>query len=331
MPGDGYLNGLPLIADVRNTVVPATTGDDQPRPGTSIAQVTCSRFDHESGNVAPGANPLMPGPRNPGHDAGAAGAAEDSETRVASVVRRPKAARRTGEDMAGVWHIIWASRSFRSARTLSGVTVMRRAFLPLLLAFTAIVAVVAQIGAQSWADIGAQNGSQNAQSGGQGGDQFLDGIGETALVARYQFNGTAEDSSRNQLHATVRGADAVFIDDGPRKVLLLTGAGSHVVLPADALAGEDAIAVVGWLYLPTRASGPVFDFGQSPATRLFAVVDAQGFRASAVVGGQVRGETPARPVVENQWTHFAVVLDPASRVLTAYIDGTARARRPTST
>ena len=190
---------------------------------------------------------------------------------------------------------------------------MRRVFLPLLLALTTIVAVVATNE--------AQNPSQTAQNTGQGGDQFLDGIGETALVARYQFNGNAEDSSRNQLHATVRGADAVYIDDGPRKVLLLTGAGSHVVLPAHALAGEDAIAVVGWLYLPTRASGPVFDFGQGPTTRLFAVVDAQGFRASAVVGGQVRGTTPARPLVENQWTHFAVVLDPASRVLTAYIDG----------
>ena len=198
---------------------------------------------------------------------------------------------------------------------------MKRVFLPLVLALTTLVAVVATNG--------AQNGASNAQATGQGGDQFLDGIGETALIARYQFNGTAEDSSRNQHHATVRGADAVFVDDGPRKVLLLTGAGSHVVLPADSLAGEDAVAVVGWLYLPTRASGPVFDFGQSSATRLFAVVDAQGFRASAVVDGQVRGETPARPVVENQWTHFAVVLDPASRVLTTYIDG-ARAGQATN-
>ena len=185
---------------------------------------------------------------------------------------------------------------------------MKRTFLPLLLALTTIVAVVA--------------GPQNPQNAGQGSDQLLDGIGETSLIARYQFNGNAEDSSRNQLHATVRGADAVFVDDGPRKVLLLTGAGSHVVLPAGALAGEDAIAVVGWLYLPTRATGPVFDFGQSQRTRLFAFVDAQGFRTSAVVDGQVRGEAAPKPVVENQWTHFAVVLDPASRVLTAYIDGT---------
>lgn len=186
---------------------------------------------------------------------------------------------------------------------------MKRVFLPLFFAASIIAGVV------------AQQGALNQQNATQGGDQFLDGIGETGLIARYVFNGNAEDSSRNQLHAAVRGAGGVFVEDGQRRVLLLTGDGSYVQLPAEALAGEDAVAVVGWLYLPTRASGPIFDFGQSPTTRLSASVDAQGFRASAVVDGQVRGETPAKPVVENQWLHFAVVLDPASRLLTAYIDG----------
>ncbi|MEO6223516.1 MAG: beta-L-arabinofuranosidase domain-containing protein, partial [Vicinamibacterales bacterium] len=183
-----------------------------------------------------------------------------------------------------------------------------RILLPLFLACSIIAGLV------------AQNGAQTGQAAGPGGDQFLDGIGETGLIARYVFNGNAEDSSRNQLHATVRGTGA-FVADGPRQVLLLTGDGSYVQLPSSALAGEDAIAIVGWLYLPTRATGPIFDFGQSATTRLSGVVDAQGFRASAVVDGQVRGETPAKALVENQWTHFAVVLDPASRVLTTYIDG----------
>lgn len=178
--------------------------------------------------------------------------------------------------------------------------------LSLLFAVTTIAAVV------------AQNAPQNA---GQSSDQFLDGIGETGLIARYVFNGNTEDASRNQLHASLRGTGGVFVEDGARRVLLLTGDGSHVQLPADALAGEDAIAVVGWLYLPTRASGPVLDFGRSAQTRLFATVDGEGFRASAVVDGNVRGATAPKPVVENQWTHFAVVLDPASRVLTTYVDG----------
>ena len=171
--------------------------------------------------------------------------------------------------------------------------------------------------------------AQQAQQAGQaGGDQILDGIGETSLIARYQFNGSAEDSSRNQLHGRIVGTGA-FVEEGSRRVLLLTGDGSYVQLPANALAGEDAVAVVGWLYLPTRATGPVFDFGQTSATRLSGVVDAQGFRAVAVVDGKVRGETPAKSIVENQWLHFAVVLDPASRVLTTYVDG-ARAGQATN-
>jgi DUF1680 family protein len=191
---------------------------------------------------------------------------------------------------------------------------MPRILLPLLLAVSTIAAVV------------AQNGSQNPQNTGQGGDQFLDGIGETGLIARYVFNGSAEDSSRNQLHATLRGTGPVFVEDGARRVLLLTGDGSHVQLPAEAFDGEDAIAVVGWLYLPTRATGPVFDFGQDASTRLFATVDGQGFRATAMVDGKVGAQTTPRPVVENQWIHFAVVLDPASRVLTTYVDGTRAAQ-----
>ena len=183
---------------------------------------------------------------------------------------------------------------------------MSRPFIVCFLALSALTAAFAQQ---------TQSGAQ------QGGDQFLDGIGETSLIARYQLNGNLEDSSRNQLHGRMAGPGGAFVEDGGRRVLLLTGDGSHVQLPANALAGEDAVAVVGWLYMPTRATGPIFDFGANASTRLTAVVDAQGFRASAVVGGRVRGETPAKAVVENQWTHFAVVLDPASKVLATYIDG----------
>src|ERR1051326_8711437 len=52
MPGDGCLKGLPLMADVRNRVLPATIGDDQPRPGTSMTHLTFFVFDHVSGSFA---------------------------------------------------------------------------------------------------------------------------------------------------------------------------------------------------------------------------------------------------------------------------------------
>ena len=178
------------------------------------------------------------------------------------------------------------------------------------------------LAASAIGSVAAHPASRNEQATNQGGDQFLDGIGETGLIARYVFDGNAEDSSRNQLHATLRGQGGVFVEDGSRRVLLLTGEGSHAELPSSALAGEDALAVTAWLYLPTRASGPIFDFGQGLNTRLMASVDAQqNLRAGALVGGVIRAETPATPLVENRWSHLALVLDPANRVLTAYVDG----------
>lgn len=166
--------------------------------------------------------------------------------------------------------------------------------------------------------------------GAQGGDQFLDGIGETGLVARYVLNANVEDASRNQFHATLRGNGGTFVDDEQfRRTLLLTGDGSHLQLPGETLTGEDTLSVTAWLFLPTGASGPVFDFGQNAGTRLYAVAnpggaggaDGGGFRAAMVMDGKVRGETAPAPVVANRWMHVAVVLDPASRVLTTYLDG----------
>jgi DUF1680 family protein len=156
----------------------------------------------------------------------------------------------------------------------------------------------------------------------QVGDQFLDGIGETGLIARYVLSGNAEDASRNQFHATVRGNGATFVDDPQfQRALLLTGDGSHLQLPGATLTGEDTITVTTWLYLPTGASGPIFDFGQSASTRLSAVASPVGLRASIFLDGKLRGETPAAPVLENRWLHVAVVLDPAARLLTTYLDG----------
>src|SRR5215218_8070784 len=119
-----------------------------------------------------------------------------------------------------------------------------------------------------------------AEQAQQGGDQFLDGIGETGLVARYVLSGNAEDSSRNQFHASLRGNGGTFVDDPQaRRVLLLTGDGSHLQLPAQTLSGEDTITVTGWLFLPTGASGPVFDFGQNAANRIYGTAGRNGLRA----------------------------------------------------
>ena len=172
--------------------------------------------------------------------------------------------------------------------------------------------------------LAAAHGAGQAAQGG--GDQFLDGIGETSLTARYGLENNAEDASRNQFHATLRGT-ASFVEDAQfRRALLLTGDGSHLQLPANTLDGEDTISVTGWLFLPTGASGPVFDFGLDASNRLFATASRDGLLASAVLNGAIQGNARATTLAENQWLHFAVVLDPAARTLSCYVDGARAAQ-----
>ncbi len=133
-----------------------------------------------------------------------------------------------------------------------------------------------------------------------GGDQFLDGIGETALIARYIFNGNAEDRSRNTLHATLRGSGAAFVQDSRfGNVLNLPGDGSHVQLPGKALTGEDTISVTGWILLNSDVTGQrFFDFGQNASNSLSAVLTESGpdagFRAYIGSGAAARVGTNGR-------------------------------------
>ena len=161
----------------------------------------------------------------------------------------------------------------------------------------------------------------NNQGAQQQGDQFLDGIGETSLVARYVLNGNAEDSSRNQFHARAprkrrdvrRGGTA----EGP------AADGRRQPPPASRECADgrghdqrDRLAVPAdrrhraRLRLRPRRVEPAVRRG-----------DRAGFRAAIVQGGAVRGETTPKSVLENQWVHVAVVLDPARRGLAAYLDG----------
>jgi DUF1680 family protein len=73
----------------------------------------------------------------------------------------------------------------------------------------------------------------------------------------------------------------------------------------------------------------VFDFGRDEANRVFALASRDGLRASAVLNGTAQGATSGGAIPENQWVHVAVVLDPAARILTGYVDG-ARAGQATS-
>src|SRR6476646_122415 len=112
-------------------------------------------------------------------------------------------------------------------------------------------------------------GQQTGSAQTEGGDQFLDGIGETALISRYLLNGNTTDRSRNNHHATLQGSGATYVEDDKfGKVLSLPGTGGPFLqIPGQALEGEDAITVTGWVFL--RSTEPwqrFFDFGVNTTT-----------------------------------------------------------------
>ncbi|RAV98100.1 beta-L-arabinofuranosidase domain-containing protein [Pseudochryseolinea flava] len=161
----------------------------------------------------------------------------------------------------------------------------------------------------------------------QNGDQILDGIGETALIARYAFNGDAKDWSRNNLHGTLQGDGATFAADNRfGKVLSLPGSSnSFVTLPADALKDVESVSISGWLYLRSSVAGQrFFDFGND-TTKHFFVAPAGTKEENVLVtaldtkGIQKRSISAALEI--NKWTHVAVVVDVPSKSMITYIDG----------
>jgi DUF1680 family protein len=162
------------------------------------------------------------------------------------------------------------------------------------------------------------------------GNQFLDGIGETALIARYVFNGNAEDWSRNNYHATLHGTGASYVEDEQfGKVLSLpeADAGGYVQIPGQALIGVDTVSVTGWMYI--RSVVPwqrFFDFGQNTTRNFFCTPIgeelSEGYRARITDTGWTEELGPVAPrIATDRWVHLAVVLDTARQILSSYADG----------
>ena len=164
-----------------------------------------------------------------------------------------------------------------------------------------------------------------AESGG--GDQILDGIGETAMIARYIFNGNAQDRSRNTYHATLHGTGASYVEDSQfGQVLSLPGGsnGNYVQIPGQALIGIDTISITGWIYLrDTSPNQRFFEFGQNAANNYnCTLTDEKGiaFAAFILAAGDTRSVGSLKSNL-NQWFHLAVVFDSTAQTLSIYIDG----------
>ena len=172
-------------------------------------------------------------------------------------------------------------------------------------------------------------GPPPAAAQSDGGEQFLDGMGETALVARYLLNGNTADRSRNGYQATLRGSGGAFVEDRQfGTVLSLPGTGgAFVQIPGESLEGLDTLTVTGWVFL--RSAAPwqrFFDFGSNTTTNFFCTPmgegEADGYRARITTRGWTGEEGPtAARIPTNQWVHLAVVLDGPRRTSGLFRDG----------
>jgi DUF1680 family protein len=162
------------------------------------------------------------------------------------------------------------------------------------------------------------------------GDQFLDGIGETALIARYLFDGDTEDWSRNKHRAVLQGSGASFTFD-PQfgKVLSLPGGnnGAYVALASNLLEGVESLSVTGWIKLDHPAAWQrFFDLGQDTDRYFFCTpMGAErptGCRVRITQAGHANEQGPCAvraPVAK--WLHLAAVLDTAEKTLSLHVDG----------
>lgn len=161
----------------------------------------------------------------------------------------------------------------------------------------------------------------------QDGDQFLDGIGETGLISRYQFKGNDRDWSRNNLHAITRGTDFRFIPDSLfGNVLALSGESeTYVSIPGEAVSGEESLTITGWIWLRDAKPGQLFfDFGKDSNSHFFAAPagtkEKPGLQTAFVAGSKTY-TTSFDAVPLNKWSHLAVVLDIPAKTMSTYLNG----------
>ena len=161
----------------------------------------------------------------------------------------------------------------------------------------------------------------------QEGDQILDGIGETALSARYQFRGDVRDWSRNNLHAIINGTDYSFVNDSLfGNVLSLNGEReTFISIPGEAVRGEESVSISGWINLCSPKSGQVFfDFGKSGKSHFFSAPTGTGEKEGCltrIVTESGTYSSATRTLEANKWNHMAFVIDIPSKTLSVYING----------
>lgn len=161
----------------------------------------------------------------------------------------------------------------------------------------------------------------------QPGDQMLDGIGETGLIARYTFQRDANDWSRNNWHASIRGVAHAFVQDSVfGRVLSLTGdAGTFVALPGKSMVGEASFSLSAWFqWLSYEPGQCLFEAGK--ARDALVLLSTTGTTEQPALRVQVTAnsthyELTVDGILPKAWNHVALVFDVSARTARVYLNG----------
>jgi len=156
----------------------------------------------------------------------------------------------------------------------------------------------------------------------QEGDQILDGIGETALTARYVLDGDLRDWSRNNLHGELQGSDVVFLEDDVFGTVasLKTGDQNGIKLPGKLVGGQESLTISGWFKTESGQNLSLIDFGVNAQNHL-SIGISDGDLIAKVDADSNSIQAKKQGLKSKQWHHFVVIHNIVTSRLELYVDG----------
>ena len=150
-------------------------------------------------------------------------------------------------------------------------------------------------------------------------------LAEKQLLCQLQFDGSLNDQSANQMHASAYGATSfstLYKQSGARSLVLEGNA--YAMLPY-AVACQDEMTIATWMFWNTTSNWQrLFDFGNGTTQYMF-FTPSTGSEMRFVMknGGDEQILTPKKALDKGAWHHVAVTLKPVDTKVQAilYIDG----------
>jgi hypothetical protein len=133
------------------------------------------------------------------------------------------------------------------------------------------------------------------------------GVGGPDIVAYYELEGGATDSSGNGNNAAASGAPA-YTTGHIGQAIVLNGSNNLIALPANIAVSND-ITVTTWVYWDSGSAWQrIFDFGNNTSQYLFLTPYTGGVMRFAIKNGGSEQTLDTTTLTVGQWVHIAVTL-----------------------